>query len=311
MTFSSRRLRVPALLLVALATVLAFAASAAAEIRKGESTDFHIREPLLPEENLLKGTASYDTSGTMSFSLTTEAPPQAEVGGEPNEVPFSALLLDVPSCTSVELESGAFGALPIAGILSTYGKSTAEGLLVIAGFELPVPAEKTVSGTTTTLFGSSPLIADEGFNCAIIAFRHGLMAFPITAVAEPPAPPAPEPSAPSPPAPSAPAPAPAKLAIARSAPLRLDLGKWKTVKVKVTNAGATTSAAGSLGVKAPKGVKVKRGTQQLPQLAPGTSWTVSVGVELTAKAKRSSTLSITGTAAGSTASSSLVVKAAS
>jgi hypothetical protein len=78
--------------------------------------------------------------------------------------------------------------------------------------------------------------------------------------------------------------------------------------VKVTNTGATATTQGSLRVKPTKGVIVKPETQRLPVIAPGASWTVSVRVELTAKAKQKSTLSLVGTASGVTAKGSLVVK---
>lgn|GEM_PF-2172891 len=103
------------------------------------------------------------------------------------------------------------------------------------------------------------------------------------------------------------APAPV-LSIARPKPLTLKVGKWKTVKVNVTNTGATGSGTGSLRVKAPKGVTVTPEKQQLPVLAPGKSWTVSVRVQLTRKAKKKSTLALTASASGITGTGSLVVK---
>ncbi len=80
-------------------------------------------------------------------------------------------------------------------------------------------------------------------------------------------------------------------------PLKLKVGKWATVKVKVTNTGGATTAPGSLQLKATKGVIVKpAASQKLPVLLPGGSWTVSYRVKLTAKAKKSSTLSLVGAA---------------
>ncbi|HVV89753.1 MAG TPA: hypothetical protein VHB53_04605 [Solirubrobacterales bacterium] len=62
-------------------------------------------------------------------------------------------------------------------------------------------------------------------------------------------------------------------------------------------------------MKQAKGVLVKPEVQKLPGLAPGTSWTLSARVQLTARAKPKSTLSLTGTAPGATtATGSLVVK---
>jgi uncharacterized membrane protein len=116
--------------------------------------------------------------------------------------------------------------------------------------------------------------------------------------------PAPAP-APAPP----PASAPPVLSIAKPKALKLAVGKSKTIRVKVSNAGATATAPGSLRVKAPTGVVVKPERQQIPTLAPGRSFSLSVRVELTVKAKPKSTVSLTGTAPGVvTAKSSLVIK---
>jgi uncharacterized membrane protein len=115
----------------------------------------------------------------------------------------------------------------------------------------------------------------------------------------------------TPPAPAAtpaPAPAPAALSIAKSKPLKLKAGKSRTVKIKVTNTGGTATGPGSLRVKAPAGVLVKPETQKVPVLLPGGSWTLSVRVQLTAKAKERSTISLTGTAPGLSAKGSFVVK---
>jgi hypothetical protein len=121
----------------------------------------------------------------------------------------------------------------------------------------------------------------------------------------PPAPPAPAASMPA----AAPAPAPPVLSIAVPKPLRLKVGKWRSVKLKVTNTGATTTSVGSLRLKAPAGVVVKPVSQQVPVLLPGGSITLSVRVELTKKAKKKSTVSLSGSAPGATgARGSLVLK---
>ena len=130
------------------------------------------------------------------------------------------------------------------------------------------------------------------------------MSFPITGTPAPPTPPAP----PAPSAAPAPAPAPPVLSIGKLKPVALKAGKSKLIRIKVTNSGATGTGAGSLRVKPPKGVVVKPERQQLPVLAPGKSWSVTVRVELTAKAKKQSTLSLTAAASGVTASGSLAVK---
>jgi copper chaperone CopZ len=106
-----------------------------------------------------------------------------------------------------------------------------------------------------------------------------------------------------------PAPLPPALSIPKPKPMTLKVGKWKTVKIRVTNTGGTDAVQGSLRIKAPKGVLVKPEKQQLPTLAPGASWTVSLRLELTKKAKEKSTLTFTGTAAGAvTATGSFVLK---
>ena len=78
--------------------------------------------------------------------------------------------------------------------------------------------------------------------------------------------------------------------------------------MKVTNTGGTATAPGSLRLKTTKGVLVKAARQKVPALLPGGSWTVSYKVKLTAKAKKSSTLSLAATAGSLTAKGSLVVK---
>lgn len=98
------------------------------------------------------------------------------------------------------------------------------------------------------------------------------------------------------------------LSIGKSKPLKLKVGKSKTIRVKVSNKGGTATAPGSLRVKAPAGVIVKPERQQVPILAPGRSFTLSVHIEMTAKAKPKSTISLTGSASGVTARSSFVVK---
>ena len=123
-----------------------------------------------------------------------------------------------------------------------------------------------------------------------------MILFPLTTKPEP----APAQTVTPPATQSTPAPARAGvLSIAKAKkPLKLKVGKWATVKVKVTNTGRHGERSpGSLRLKATKGVIVKAGKQKLPALLPGGSWTVSYKVKLTAKAKKSSTLSLVGTAA--------------
>ncbi|HJZ36596.1 MAG TPA: hypothetical protein VJ204_10045, partial [Solirubrobacterales bacterium] len=176
-----------------------------------------------------------------------------------------------------------------------------------------IPGTKSLSGTTATVGVTIPAVAGSGtFNCAEVAAENfegagepDLILFPLTTKPEPP--PAVTPA----PAHAQPAPPVAALSIAKSKkPLKLKVGKWATVKVKVTNTGGAASSPGSLQLKATKGVIVKRGKQKLPVLLPGGSWTVSYKVKLTAKAKKTSTLSLVGAAGTLTAKSSLVLKRA-
>jgi hypothetical protein len=308
-----RSLRAPALLIAALAALLIFAAAASAETRTGESTSVTSEGAASPEATLTKASASYEsTGGTVSFDITTAAVPQElDEEGEPSETEMEAELITATSgCNLSALEHQAF-SFPLFAILSEYGEPTsAEGILVESmsgGLEPIGPATKSLSGTTTTLAFTSGAIENQGFNCAVAAAMEegagNLIFFPISV---PPAPPA----APTPPAPApAPAPGPAPaLSIAKAKPLKLKVGTSRTVKVKVTDTGTTATAQGSLRVKAAKGVLVKPEVQKLPVLAPGASWTVSVRVQLTEKARQKSTLALTGTASGVTATGSLVVK---
>jgi hypothetical protein len=218
-----------------------------------------------------------------------------------------ALISATSGCSLAALQLNQLSP-PVLAIESHYDEPTVAGAAVGTSLEsLPpfsIPVAKTVSGTTTTLGLALPEIANQGFNCALVETHEeaegSLMVFPITAPPAPPTPPAPPP-----------APAPASrpvLAIAKSKPLKVKVGKSTTVKIKVSNTGATATAQGSLRVKAAKGVLVKPEVQKLPVLAPGASWTVSVRVQVTEKAKTKSTLSLVGTASGSTATSSLIVK---
>jgi hypothetical protein len=313
------RLRTPAFLLAALAALLVFAATAAAETKTGESTSTLALAATSPEATMIKGTASYDTTGgNAAFTITTAAPPQAEPGGELSETMMIALLFTTAGeCSSsigtVEsLASSGSQALifensyAVPGVEAVLGSfSSIEGG---GGLGEALTATKTVEGTATTLSASSGSLAEKSFNCALVLIEEpegsAFMAFPIKAPVIPPAPPA----APAAPAPPAPAPAPPVLSIAKAKPLKAKLGKWKTVQLKVTNTGATATTQGSLRVKPVKGVLVKPEVQKLPILLPGAIWSVPVQVELTKKAKPSSTLALTGIASGISAKGSLVVK---
>ena len=329
-----RRYRAPSILIAAFAAILVFAATAAAETRTGEASS-PASAFYTPEGNILNATATYDTTaGSAVFNVTTAGPAQAKVKGKPSKLFLQTLLFAANSGCSLEaLVSGGI-PFPLLAITDKYALETAEGGLGGPGGGLGesggvvVPVVRSVAGTTTSLSVTSSALANQGFNCVLASVGRelavtkeeleeerkeqeagtlssgNLVIFPISA---PPAPPA----APAPPAPAPPAVPPAALSIAKAKkPLKLKVGKWATVKVKVTNTGGTATAPGSLQLKATKGVVVKQARQKLPALLPGGSWTVSYKVKLTAEAKKSSTLSLVGTAATLTAKSSLVLQLA-
>jgi NPCBM-associated, NEW3 domain of alpha-galactosidase len=324
MTPGIRRTRLPAILLAALAALLVFAAAASAETRTGESSSVVTLGSTLPETTLVNASASYETSsGSTVFKVTTAGPPLPE-----SEAEMLAALTTSQSCTtSTNPEALVEGLLlappPLFLIENEYSTPTPIGIAGSISAPQLLPVTKTVLGATTTLSVTSAAVAGAGFNCAILIANieeeevgegglvsggaATLMSFPISG---PPASPAPAPSAsPAPPAPvPAPAPAPPVLSIGKLKPVTLKVGKSKLIKIKVTNTGATGTGAGSLRVQPPKGVVVKPERQQLPVLAPGKSWSVTVRVQLTAKAKKQSTLSLTAAASGVTASGSLAVK---
>ena len=316
----ARRLLVPTTLICALLAALALAATASAEIRVGEKTA--APDPsIAPEADVIAAHAEYDSvTGAVVFQITTaEAPRPLNAKGEANESQMLAGLFNPRNCIATVIGSAAY---PLLALRTEY----AEGARTFWELsETPEstpkapdtegPATKVSAGVTTTLSMAAPKAANQGFSCALVGVydpsepaEAKLLAFPI-AVPPPPAPPAETPKT-SPPAQSvAPAaPAPAALSIARSKPLKLKEGKWKTVKVKVTNTGGSASAPGTLRLKAPKGVTVKPEAPRLPALPVGGSWTVSTQVRLTAKAKMKSTIALTAAGGGITARGSLVLK---
>jgi hypothetical protein len=331
------RLLIPFALILALA--LALAGTAAAETRAGESSSPTASGSRVdPESQIVKATGSYDTStGATSFAITTQAPPQSKIEGDYNPSTIEIELFTAPSgCTIAALESSPVAA-PVVGIDAKYGDGVGFALYVEnesvdPGSEslLLGPTEKVVDGATTTLSIASARIANQGFNCATVGVLaiptekekeeekkekeeektgrvFGSASFVIVALNALPTPPAPVVNNPPPP----PAPPAAALSIAKAKkPLKLKVGKWKTVKVNVANTGGTATAPGLLQLKATKGVIVKGGKQKLPVLVPGGTWTVSYEVKLTAKAKKTSTLSLAGTAGTVTSKSSLVLKLA-
>jgi hypothetical protein len=305
-----RRLRVAGCLLAACAALLIFVATASAAVWTGESTTALSDEKQTPESTLVKSSATYDTSGSVSFTFTTAAPPLERLGVAENEIVASAVLSAPAGECSFE---GALAGQPATSILSSY--STPEAVAVYGTPAAEAPATKTISGATTTLSFASGALANKGFSCAAVSLTDAnpgsegggsLAFFPIAEIPPPLTPASSTPPASAPPA--APAPPPTKLSIARSKPLELKTGIWSTLKVKVTNPGAATSPQGSLTVKRAKGIKVKPATQTIPALTTGGSWTLSIKVQATAAAKKKTTLSLTAAASGLVATSPLVVK---
>jgi hypothetical protein len=303
----------PAVLLAALAALLVFAGVAAAETVVGESTALALSEggPPTPEATLVKSAVTYDSAGgTLTFAITTGAEPQVEVDGEPSGDAVEAFAFNsTVECSVSALSSGPVDeATSLAAVLSPYLSPTEAAAFYAepsTGTQAELPATQTVAGTTTTISATSNYLLNRGFDCAFVVLvgsgpetsSTSVMVFPL----------APPPVAPPAPTPPAPTPAPAAFSLKTPKPVQLSSGKWKIVKVKVTNTGATQSVPGTLQVKAPKGVVVRPAKQQLPILAPGGSYTLSVRVKLTPSAKKTSKLSLTGSATGATGVSGSVL----
>jgi hypothetical protein len=341
-----RRHLAPALLIAALAATLVFAATAAAEVRIGEGTS--PEQAALPgEADLLKGSLEYDSAtGTATVAITTRQAQETTPEADRPEIQYLVALVNVNfTCTREGFEAASKKAAeektepgltyPIYELYSANkpfsqpppGQSQAQAYGAFIGSKKETEGEpkpenfvagtKVVSGTTATVGATFSKAANQPFNCAeVIALdlneggEPDVIVFPLTTRPEPPAPPVP----PAPPAPQ-PArevkpsgPAPGVLSLARAKPLRLPAGKWTTVKLKITNSGGTAIPQGSLRVTAPKGVVVKAGRQRLPALLPGESWNVSARVELTEGAKARSTVALTASAGGLTATGSLVLR---
>jgi hypothetical protein len=336
-----RRLLPLTVSIAVVAALLAFAGTAFAETKIGEGTS--PEDLSLPgEADLLKATASYEVgTGAVTFEITTRAPQESTPEAERPLLNYFSGLASVPaaSCNIPAFEAAALKAeeeeteapiFPLLEVLSVNRQITAEttppGVTVAQAYghytrsekellspEGLVPGTKSLSGRTATVSVTLPEAGgDAGLQCAEVAVESAtpdVILFPLTTKPEPPAvvtqTPAPQAAASQPP------PQPAALSIAKSKkPLRLKVGKWAKVKVEVTNSGGTATAPGSLQLKGAKGVVVKGGKQKLPALLPGGSWTVSYKVKLTAKTKKTSTLSLVGAAGTVAAKSSLVLKLA-
>jgi hypothetical protein len=321
---------------------LAFAAVAAAETKIGEGTS--PEEPKrYGEADLLKASAEFDVdTGATTFQITTRAASESVPLQERQNITyFAALLTTKYECTRAAFEAAAkeagergeselqaypllefispnqpvtespFPGAPVAQAYSSYEtKQPASG----SPFgENLVPASKALNADAMTLSGINVEAAKDPFTCGIVEVggseEPDVILFPLTVKPEPPAetPVTPEPpkSEPAPKPAAPPPPAPGVLSIAGSKPTKLAVGRWATVRVTITNSGGSAVGQGSLAVKAPRGVIVKPRRQKLPALLPGDSWTVAARVRLTAKAKKSSRIAWTASAAGLTAAGSL------
>ena len=312
------KLLVPSILACAL-LALALAATASAEVRVGEATA-PANPSINPQADVIAAKAEFDSStGSQTFAVTTVAAPSPGTKAEPSELLMAAGLVTTNTCSRLAFNTAAF---PMFAFEYRYAEEVPPVWRIfesaMAEPELPETlgvAVKSTVGTTTTLAATVPKAVNGPFNCAAAyvidpssQMTPEILFFPI-AVPQPPPPPATPPAptqsqAPAPPAPQA----VAALSIARSKPLKLKPGKWRTVRIKVANTGGATKAPGSLRLKAPRGVLVKPEKQKLPVLSAGGSWTVSAKVQLTAKAKKKSKLALTAVAGSVTAKGSLVLK---
>jgi hypothetical protein len=307
------RLRPVVLLIAAVGALLLVASTASAEIRTGQTSAVTGGAVSL-DGTIVKGDASYDTTaGRVIFDVTTAAAPNPKNGkGEASQNAMTiALFTTSGECASTlnTLQSvGATGS-PVLTTSFEYAKPStliAELGDPLRGGLVPIgAAEGTVTGTTTTFSILSTRLTGQTFNCAV-AFAgdpegNTMIGFPITGPPSPPSPPA---AAPAP----APAPTTPALSIAKVKSLKLKIGKSRKIEMKVTNTGTAATTKGSVRVKPVGGVRVQPEKQKLPLLAPGESWTVSFRVELTNKAKKRSTLTVTGAAGGVIAGTSFVIK---
>lgn len=314
----ARKLLVPSILTGALLAALVIAPTASAEIRVGEGTAA-VNPSINPEADVIAAKAEYNSdTGFQTFAVTTAAAPrQEDANGEPSALTMLAGLATTGTCSRTAIYASTFPtfsfeyqyAADVPAVWRIQETADQEP-------EFPDtlgPAVKSTVGSTTTFSATAPKAVGGPYNCAAAYVydpdaggQPELLLFPI---AVPPPPPAPVIPAPAPtPAPAPVQPAPAALSIAKLKPLQLKVGKWKTVRIKVANPGGLATARGSLRLKAPKGVLVKPEKQKLPVLTAGDTWALSAKVQLTAKAKKKSTVALTATAGSATAKGSLVLK---
>lgn len=292
----SHRLVAAAALLAFAIAALFLAAAAGAEVRSGSASDGIEPERLPPGQDIVAVQASYDTAtGTITAAVTTLGAPEA--------LATRALRTDF-----FPVDASGECVAPEARIVSIY--SEAGAFWVYNGSALQA-GQKSVAGNVATLSATSPLLVNQPFFCvdAYVLTESGEVLealaspFKLIAPATPPLPPPPSSPPPSNPLVTpTPPPAPklAKLSLGGlSRALTLHRGKWKQVKLAVTNDGTATAAEVTLKLGKAKGVaiKPKSGQLKLKSIAPGKSKTATFELLLTKKAKASSTISLTLTGA--------------
>jgi hypothetical protein len=268
---------------------LAFAASAAAEVRTGSAADGTEPERIPGSIDIVGVNATYDTAGSLSVAVTTVAPPPVT-----EELVLTARFGVLSGGECVE---------PLAAIVGTYTQPAAVAWGATSGGR--GEGSESVSGTTTTLAVTDATLANQPFNCVepaiyevgeegeLVGSPHEGLTAPIQLVGPPPPPvPAPTPTPPPPPAPAPPKVANLTLA---STTATLHRNVWKKVKVKVTNIGNAAAGKVTLKVGKAKGaaIKPKSGKLKLKAIAAGKSKVASFKVRLTKKAKSSSKLKLT------------------
>jgi hypothetical protein len=282
---------------IALAMSLAFAASAAAEVRSGSATDGTEPERISGSIDIVAVNASYDTAGALSVAVTTLAAPP---------VPTETFVLGA----RFGILSGTECVEPAAAILGSYTQPAEVAWAATTGGE-GIGAES-ISGTTITLTAADPALANQPFNCVEPAIfevdeegelvspaLEGLTA-PIHLIGPPPPPP--PPPAPSNPAPTTtPPPPPKPKANLIVAPKTATLHRkaWKKVTVKITNTGDAAARKVTLKLGKAKGVaiKPKSGRLKLKSIAAGKSKVAAFKAKLTTKAKARSKVALTVTGA--------------
>jgi hypothetical protein len=282
--------------LVVLGVSLAFAASAAAEVRTGSATD-PVDAGISGRLDLVAINVSYDTSaGTVAAQLTTREAPGVD--------PEAGLVIGLGTLEGAECIG------PYALVLGLDRQPPAAAWEFAGG---GAAAQMSVSGTATTLSAVGSALVGQSFNCAeAFSFvteeeeeEEELVPVdttaPIQLVGPPPTSPpsTPAPSNPAPTtsttAPPPPPPAPKPNLTFPSKTVTLHRGAWKKVTVKITNIGNATAGKVSLKVGKARGVaiKPKSGTVKLKSIAAGKSKVASFKAMLTPKAKASSKLTLT------------------